>query len=214
MPAHERPADIEAMGDRLGQIPAWGWPEGLVGRRDSAVIALVLGAGMDRHTLCGLRAGELAGVAVRLEPAGPARRCGRCALAGWAQALAVGHGQGRRALRWWLSEPPGPDTERHHVCDPAEAGLLATLELAGIADRPAFVALDRLGNLGLDPLSTRSISAIISRRVVSRGVGAEVLAPSVPEGWGPVRRSTAESFARLGRLLDELEAGLESFQNG
>ena len=102
----------------LGAIPVGGWPTGIVGRRDAAVVALICCAGLTRAQVQALRvgatppgqyqvAGEQVGLAALLEKtprSEDAGHCPRCALTRWLYVAASVERLGWRAVRGELAD--------------------------------------------------------------------------------------------------------------
>lgn len=177
----------------LGSAPVGGWPAGLVGRRDAALVALVCVAGLSGDQVRRSQTGD-EGLVAEL-PVGGAGTCPRCAFTRWLRA--------RRAVdiagwRWRAVRAEREDVGAELAGMALDHDCAASLP-ALVEDGPLFVAIDHRGQVETRAaLSRRAVSAIVSSCLaVAR---TEVLPSSVPcaPSLGP-----AERAAQL-RRLDEL----------
>ena len=189
--------DRDVVARALQQAPIGGWPTGFVGRRDAALVALVCVAGLTRDQARQLRASSAGHALGRLAVAEAPGSCPRCALTRWLRAHSAVTLAGWRSVRVELEDIGVlvAGMEQRHDC------ALALLELSTSA--PVFVAIDRNGQPGVTPLSSRSISAVISLRLAGARGSRPVGEPTVSRSLGPAERSKAL------RRLDELCAVME-----
>lgn len=175
----------------LAAIPVGGWPTGIVGRRDAAIVALICSAGLTRAQVQALRTGTSDGLPLgsgvgsqdgraggpasgqrhtpvdvleAIATAEEAGSCPACAMARWLHVAAGLQRFGWRTVRAELAdlgEIPA-GTEAAHACSEPFAWPTGR-----DAERsPLFCAIDRHGapEMGY-PLSTRSITAIVAGRL-------------------------------------------------
>lgn len=212
----------------LGAILVGGWPTGIVGRRDAAVVALICCAGFTRaqvqalrtgaappgeHRVPGDRAGlvELLEKTPRSEDAG---HCPRCALTRWLYVVASVERLGWRAVRGELADcgaVAAADIERH-TCELPTDWL--GWQLPG---SPLFWSIDRHGIPQTRwPISTRSLTAIVATRLAAADAEdtGDVDDPSPTLCRAPLREVSAHDWGlERRRELDErfrlIEAALE-----
>jgi hypothetical protein len=199
-----RPYQASEVAAALASAPIGGWPVGLVGRRDAAVVSLVCVAGFSRDQVRLARLGDdWHGVVVAMPTTGNAGTCPRCALTRWLRARASVATYGWRAVRYELEEagPALAGMALHHDCD---EGLTVTTG----CDEPAFSAIGRHGLVELVPLSRRSISAVVSRQFSAVAVPA--LVPSQQRGAkAPSPKERAEALRRLDELCVAMDRALD-----
>ena len=222
----------------LGAIPVGGWPTGIVGRRDAAVVALICCAGLTRAQVQALRTGaappgehrvpgDRAGLAELLEKtprSEDAGHCPRCALTRWLYVAVSVERLGWRAVRGELADcgaVAAADIERH-TCE-LPTGWLGW-QLPG---SPLFWAIDRHGIPQTRwPISTRSLTTIVATRLTAVDAddgGAEEVwdtdstRPRAPlrevsaHDWGlERRRELEERFRSIEVALDEAEQRAEA----
>jgi hypothetical protein len=187
-----------ALASALGRTPIGGWPAGLVGRRDAAIVALICAAGFSRADVRRLRLSEAGQSAPRLPTDQEPGSCPRCAYTRWARAAFALSTVGWRALRYELEDIGAllAEMTEHHDCQ-------APLPRLTGAEGPLFMAIDRTGQPSPAPLSCRSVSAIVSARTA-----AEDQASRIAAGRTISPPSPAERAATI-RRLDELCALME-----
>ncbi len=191
-----RPArfDPDLVATALAIIPIGGWPVGIVGRRDAAVVALVCSAGLTRRQIQALRTApsnhddqRRAGTVG--EPSLPAvsatelpSPCPACALTRWQWVATATAAAGWRTVRSHLAdlgETTAGDEMFHDCTRPASGPDLPDAEdgwVPGQVGRgqgdgppaPLFCAIDRHGTPQSGyPLSTRSITTIVAGRIAA-----------------------------------------------
>jgi hypothetical protein len=202
----------------LQAIPVGGWPAGIVGRRDAALIALICTAGMTRRQAqalrCGPRPGNpretttsenpattetvIRGNAVPAMATSPhPGTCPACALTRWLRVAAMTETVGWRAVRNELADlgenPAGTETV-HDCTRPPTWNPPAGWRSFPDRRLPLFPAIDRHGApQPTFPLSTRSITTIITARLT---------APTPePDGWGSPNAATGV----IGRSWDDAD---------
>ncbi len=186
--------DPDLVATALAIIPVGGWPTGIVGRRDAALVAFICTAGLTRRQTQALRtppsatqgekqrgagtAGEsgLPAVAATDHP-GP---CPACALTRWQRVAATTEAAGWRTVRNHLADlgETTAENETSHDCT-RPAGELTHDEDRWVPGqvgprpsdsrpRPLFCAVDRHGTPQTGyPLSTRSITTIVATRLAA-----------------------------------------------
>lgn len=231
--------DAEAVAKALKAIPVGGWPTGIVGRRDAAIVALVCAAGLTRAQVQALRTGTghcapcdqrsvqsgrsaadreeptaiLASIA-RTETAGS---CPACALSRWLHVAAGLERSGWRTVRAELADlgevPAGAETA--HDC----AQLLAWPPTNGHGGLPLFCAIDRHGAPETGwALSTRSITAIVASRlhVADQADGSQWTDAEIHDGIvgaGDGRRQWGtEDRRRAAERFAEVDATLDQME--
>lgn len=209
-PGSVRAGTVEAA---LRSVQVDGWPGGLPARRDAAVVALVAVGGLTRRQVRGLRASWPPVLASSGDPGS----CPACAETRWRRALLVGLADGWRQVRYELTELE-PATAAEHTWHDCERPLPPVPDLAAAA--PLAVAVDRHGWADeRRPLSARSISAIVSRRLAGPGpepgpsrYGSEPgpRPRRADTGWDlaagvEARKAAVERLERLVALLDRFE---------
>ena len=215
----------------LGAIPVGGWPTGIVGRRDAAVVALICCAGLTRAQVQALRvgavapgqyqvAGEQVGLAELLETtprSEDAGHCPRCAVTRWLYVVAAVERLGWRAVRGELADcgvVAAGDIERH-TCE-LPTGWLGR-QLPG---SPLFWSIDRHGiPQARWPISTRSLTTIVAARLAAADAddtgGVDDPDPTLcrdplrevsAHDWGlERRRELDERFRLIESALEEAE---------
>jgi len=187
-PARFDPALVAAA---LAVIPVGGWPAGIVGRRDAALVALVCTAGLTRRQIQALRTppssqgddqrpgtvGESAPPAVAAtEDTGT---CPACALTRWQWVATTTAAAGWRTVRNDLADLgeilAGAETT-HHCTQPLEPGSTGDDRWGRYPSRrvdddrpqPLVCAIDRHGTPQTAyPLSVRSITTIVATRLAN-----------------------------------------------
>jgi len=220
----------------LGAIPVGGWPTGIVGQRDAAVVALICCTGLTRaqvqslrvdtpppgqHRLVGDQAGlaELLGKTPRSEDAG---HCPRCALTRWLYMVVSVEHLGWRAVRGELADcgaVAAGDLERH-TCELPTDWLV--WQMPG---SPLFWPIDRHGTPQTRwPISTRSLTTIVATRLAGAGADdaggpddpdptlCRVPLREVSANGGGVerRRELDERFRLIEAALEEAEQRVEA----
>ncbi len=209
--------DPQAVARALRSAPVGGWPAGLVGRRDAAIVALVCAAGLSRDQVRRLRGLDVAWAAGRLDIGSPPGACPRCALSRWHSAWLLVAAAGWRIARARIEELGAAlaDDAVEHDCS-RSTGLTSTRDgppALGPAGRwPLFSPIGHQGQVGLGrPLSRRSLTAVVSARLGAVAPMLGAAAHGLP-GPAPVLAkpppSPAERAAQLDRL-DELCVVLE-----
>lgn len=207
--------DPDVVSAALARIAVQGWPEGVRGRRDAAVLALS-GAGMTRRQLRALTTAAVdAGALESDEDPGS---CRRCALTRWLRVHEVAGARGwswvRRSMASRHLELAG-EQEHHDCARPLEP-------MIGIA--PLLPSLDRHGWPGTaGALSARSLSTIALRSLepAPRRAGyldeaadprdADPL-PAATAAAAPAVRDRSEDVAALadvGAVFDDVEAQID-----
>lgn len=228
--------DRDLVARALGGIVVGGWPAGIRGRRDGALVSLVCVSGLSRDPARLLGAGgaridaevgaERRLVArgasgeetvAHLETADEPGACPACAICRWLRCHRMAALSGWRALRDELADL-GEDTAagaHRHECAEAPPALPEHYR------SPLFSAIDRHGWAELRrPLSRRSVTSIVARRLLAAAppLSPGPSAPPVP-GDSPARGSTSGIAARseaaqrlvaLEALLDEADACAEA----
>ena len=169
----------------LQAIPVGGWPAGIVGRRDAAVVALICCAGLTRTQVQALRTGAAQSPPLGSRRAGQANggvaddpaetmaavskaeepgSCPACALSRWLRVATGLERSGWRAVRAELADlgeiPAG--TETVHDC----ARPFAWPSDGAEQRFPLFCAIDRHGAPETGwAISTRAITAIVAGRL-------------------------------------------------
>lgn len=214
----------------LAAVPVFGWPAALAGRRDAAVLALTCLGGLTRRQVTGLRlgsltadpiagvvrgireadadvVGELSNPGVELPRAESPAWCPACAYTRWFRLAVVGHTTNWRGVREWLVEDV--HAVAGHVGDHDCATALPSLPSGpgDVADRPLFTGFDRHGWPLRQPLSPRSVTAIIAARIAagSPDILGRVRPVADELGATPAGR---ELYTAMEALLDEFEARL------
>jgi len=212
----------------LEVIPVGGWPAGIVGRRDAAVVALICDAGYTRARAQALHAdpdpdpaarrpdpGGLAGRVRRGEDPGS---CPACALSRWQRVAAGLERDGWRAVRAELAdqgEVPAAEQTSHDCTAP-----IPWIPPARYPP-PLLCAIDRHGvpQTGW-PLSTRTLTAIVAARLAAadqavadeRPAAETSTNPDRPGGlsdrdWGLAQRRAADQrYQQIEAVLDDAEA--------
>lgn len=176
----------------LAAIATHGWPDGLHGRRDYALLLVGMAGAFRRSELAAVTTNRLdldpeQGLLVRLhqsktdqEARGMTKvipyganptTCGPCALIRWLRVLDAAHTGSRPALMRTVSDPAATD---EHVCQ-ATAPLPAWATSGD--PTPVFVPIHRHGHVTVDRcITSRAVHGIIRRRLAAAGIP--------PEQWG------------------------------
>ena len=141
-------------------IPVGGWPAGIVGRRDAALVALICAGGLTRRQVRALPATP--GRAPVLSPAVEPGACPACAVSRWLRVHALAAAAGWRAVRAELAdigEVPARQETAHDCTRPVRWPNRP-------ARWPMFSAIDRHGWVNeAVPLSVRSITTVVACRL-------------------------------------------------
>lgn len=193
-----RPArfDPELVAAALAVIPVGGWPAGIVGRRDAALITVICTAGLTRRQTQALYSppvqetdqppGGSGSSAMTGFPAvaaaGHPGVCPACAVTRWQRVTTATITVGWRAVRAHLAalgEITASDETSHDCTRPfGELGLTDedgrssrhTTPTAESRPGPLFCAIDRHGTPQTGyPLSTRTITTIVAARLAMAG---------------------------------------------
>jgi hypothetical protein len=170
-PARPPRFDPAVVARALDAIPVGGWPTGMVGRRDAAVVALVCSAGLTRRQIRALHSGvdgdgQLVPPTLPALPTTPGPgTCPACAVTRWLRVHAMTVTSGWRTVRAELADlgetPVG--TEVTHDCtQPVSWPALAVGEQT---PSPLFTPIDHRGSPETWALSTRSITTIVATRL-------------------------------------------------
>jgi len=193
-----RPARFapELVAAALAVIPVGGWPAGVVGRRDAALVTVICTAGLTRRQAQGLYSsavqvtdqplGGWGSSATKGFPAVAAAEhpgtCPACAVTRWQRVTTATATVGWRAVRAHLADlgeiTAGDETG--HDCTRPVGGLGLTDDdgrssrhttlAADSRPVPLFCAIDRHGTPQTGyPLSTRSITAVVAARLAMAG---------------------------------------------
>jgi len=110
----------------LRSAPIGGWPAGLVGRRDAAIVALMCTAGLSRDQVRRLRGLDVAWAAGRLNIGSSPGSCPRCALTrryrAWLLVAVAGWRRARVRIEE-LGAALAQDTAEHDCSELAGLGL-------------------------------------------------------------------------------------------
>ena len=207
------------MAATLGCIPIGGWPAGIVGRRDAALVALICPGGLTRRQVRALRAAP--GQTPVLSPAFEPGACPACAVSRWLRVHALAAAAGWRAARGELAdigEVPARDENAHDCARPIRW-----------PDRPGrwpmFSAIDRHGWVDEAlPLSVRSITTVVAFRLGEgeRRCSSPVVGdlpdgrPKVQEAGGnhqdglQARRQASRRLEELEGMIDAVDAYAET----
>ena len=205
----------------MGGISVGGWPAGVVGRRDAALVALICVGGFSRRQVRALRAA--ADQAPVLPPGAEPGRCPACAVSRWLRVHALAAAAGWRAARGELAdlgEVPAGDEVVHDCARPIRW-----------PDKPGrwpmFSAIDRHGWVNeAVPLSVRSITTVVAcrldegeRRCGSAGVSDLRDGPPHVQGTSPggnhlhglqARREASRRLGELEEMIDAADAYAEA----
>lgn len=214
----QRAARIRAVVDRiLPQIPSWGWPAGLAGRRNAALLTLAA-TGLPRSAIAALTVGDvLDGGLV------DGRTTIHLGTAPWA-TLTAGDDPDRcpvTALRGWLDVRGALQRYSGHalLSRALETHTLPAIPLHSVdAGQPLFVLLDRHGYAptphtdtpGTPPtlpaLGVDSVSAVLTRHLSGQPVRYRTrTGPPVP--GDPTRASEPEPIVEVELSSDYHERG-------
>jgi hypothetical protein len=155
-------AAADVLEERIRELPASGWPQGLFGRRDALILTLVA-AGLPYTEIAALRRGDArrqghelvvsSARPWRLGLAGESAGHGPVAVySRWARAQEILDGfPNARILAHYFEQPPEPVADRP-----------APVLDAGAIEQPLIVSIDRWGYTPLrpKPMSAQSIAAI------------------------------------------------------
>jgi hypothetical protein len=198
----------------LGCIPVGGWPAGIVGRRDAALVALICSGGLTRRQVRALRA--VADQAPVLPPAAKPGGCPACAVSRWLRVHALAAAAGWRAARGELAdigEVPARDEVVHDCARPIRW-----------PDKPGrwpmFSAIDRHGWVNeVLSLSVRSITTVVACRLDEGGRrSVSPVACDLPDGAPVVHGVSPSGNDQQGlrarqearRRLEELEGMIDA----
>lgn len=237
-----RPArfDPELVATALALIRVGGWPTGIVGRRDAALVALICTAGLTRRQTQALRTSPSAtqGEPRRSGTAGesglPALAaterpglCPACALTRWQRVATTTVTAGWRTVRNHLADLGDitAENELTHDCtrpaseltDDKDGGWVPGHTAPRESDSrpvPLFCAIDRHGTPQTGyPLSTRSVTAIIAARLAA-AAHADRHQPvtTVSDGAGPSATWSSDDHARVVGARHAATGRLASFE--
>lgn len=212
-----RPArfDPVLVGRALEAIPVGGWPTGIVGRRDAALVALVCTAGLTRRQVRTLYLevdgdGQLVTPPLPVMPGTPRPgTCPACAVTRWLRVHAMVVTGGWRTVRAALADlgetPAGSDTT--HDCTQPVTGPAAVGEWTAAA---LFPPIDPRGTPETWALSIRSITTIVASRLSAPTSSTHENGWDDPpagrpgQAWGEADRARvlAERKAATDRLAD------------
>jgi hypothetical protein len=197
----------------LGCLPIGGWPAGIVGRRDAALVALICTGGLTRRQVRSLRANS--GQTPVLSPAVEPGACPACAVSRWLRVHALAAAAGWRMARGELAdigEIPARDEVVHDCARPIRW-----------PDRPVrwpmFSAIDRHGWVKeAKPLSIRLITTMVASRLDE---GERRVSPDtrgLPDGLPHVKGTPPRGDHQQGlqarqeasRRLEELEEMIDA----
>jgi len=184
----------------LNSVAIGGWPEGFVGRRDAAIVALARIGGFTKSEIAACRLGDVPDIARRLDASEPPGSCARCAVARWIwawQVVAAGGRHTAMAMVEDIGARVAGDAMEHECLTPMYP--MSSYETSMI-----FNPIDRNGAMELGrPLSRRSISKIVSSRLSAT---VEVPARAVGTVWRVVLPTQSAAMRRrLDSLCDELD---------
>ena len=205
----------------LSCIPIGGWPTGIVGRRDAAVVALICAGGLTRRQVRALPATPAR--APVLSPAVEPGACPACAVSRWLRVHALAAAAGWRAVRAELAdigEVPARQETAHDCTRPVRWPNRQ-------ARWPMFSAIDRHGWVNeAVPLSVRSITTVVAcrlkegeRRSHSPIVGdlphsrpsVQAVSPSGNRQHGlQARREASRRLEELEAMIDAADAYAEA----
>ena len=199
--------DQGALVNALRRAPVGGWPMGLVGRRDAALVALICAAGFRRDDVRRLHLSETGQIVPRLPTDREPGSCPRCAYTRWARAALALSVVGWRALRYELEDIGAmlAGMTGYHDCQ-------VPLPPLASAEGPLFMAIDRAGQPSPAPLSCRSVSAIVSARTAAWDQSGHAAAARIATGRTVSPPSAAVQAAMIHRL-DELCAVMEQAED-
>lgn len=202
--------DVSGLDAALRAIRVGGWPDGLVGRRDAALLALSLAGGLHRSQLQALVVGgPLPDLPVADDHPSA---CPACALSRWVRTLLVAGDAGWAEVRYQLVELPADPASDADGHDCARALPVPRCPLRAI---PLLSGIDRYGWVDeTRPLSARAISAIVAARLAvveerqdpggTHGVSRRA---TVARSWQDtvrLRRDAARRLAEIDAMLDAL----------
>lgn len=237
-----RPArfDHDLVAVALAIIPVGGWPVGIVGRRDAAVVALICTAGLTRRQTQALQtspattqgeeqrgagtAGE-SGLPAVVATAHPGA-CPACALTRWQWVAAMTAAAGWRTVRGHvadLGETTAADETSHDCTRPAgepdlsddDQWVLGRLGRRLVDSRPVplFCAIDRHGTPQTGyPLSTRSITTIVAARLAAAHTDRHQPAATAPDQTKSFAAWSSEDHARVVTARQAVTDRLASFE--
>jgi hypothetical protein len=224
-----RPArfDPVVVGRVLDAIPVGGWPTGIVGRRDAALVALVCSAGLTRRHIQTLHSipdadGQLVVPTLPALPSTPRPgTCPACAVTRWLRVHALFVTGGWRTVRATLADlgeiPAATDTT-HDCTQPITPPPAAAGERAAAA---LFTPIDHRGMPETWAISTRSITTIIATRLTAPAYENwwdDRVAPTSGRAWDDTdrarvlaeRKAANDRFAAIETSLDEADAYAET----
>jgi len=196
--------DGEQVAQALSAIVVGGWPVGLVGRRDGAIVAMVCVGGFTRRSLVAMGTGsvlDLPALLARLGRDGSPGACPACAVSRWLRARAAVATRGWRWVREQLADlgEVRAATLGRHDC---ERDLSWPPETCG--NEPLFAAIDRHGGMELRlALSARSVSTVVHRRL------AVPVEPTITSQGRWVPRPSSQEVEGARQRLDALTGWAE-----
>lgn len=224
--------ETDLLAKALANITIGGWPAGIVGRRDAAVVALICAAGLTRSQVQALRievredlplgsrisvgtaAGERgwpADLLAAMPKAEAAGDCPACALARWLDVASRLARSGWRAVRAELADygEVAAGEETTHSCGHALGGAPA----GGGGGVPLFCAIDRHGAPETGwAISTRSLTAIVAGRLATaeQGDAKEAVPEAALRSSPPAGVSDHEWGMAQRRVAEERFAQIEA----
>lgn len=207
--------------DALVILPTRRFPAGFRGRRDGFLVVLAAELGMTRSEMLALRHDDvlpgpgftIAGLPVSYDD--DTRRCPRCAVTRWLRALGE-VSTGGRGAGYALLDPTLPDTGHDCTHD---------LDLTWTRTPTLLPQIDQHGWIG-GPLSRRSLTAILSRRLRDRGAPTggqpdtwtervyqgrfkDATSTELATAQDDVDAQLAALLARSGELIDQAKRDLD-----
>jgi hypothetical protein len=202
----------ELVSSALERVPVRGWPDGSLGRRDGAVVAVVCALGLTRPAVRALRLGDVTegplAIAAGerrhlLERATDPGECVACAVTRWHRAAVVYARAGMPALRRSLAATCRREAreEDRHDC------LRVLVEVPDVNARlPLFSPIDKHGWLRSSALSIRSITTVVASRVAVgqqaldepewEGLVDDLVSGTWADGQAPASSDVAAAHAR------------------
>lgn len=168
--------DLLVVASALERTPVRGWPVGLTGRRDAALLVAICCLGLSRSQAAALTLDDLVGgaadddsLALRVgdrllapEQTTEPGTCPACALARWHRAALIYAAQQMPGIRRQMAAHGRREArmEDRHECMRPVSQIPET-----VTGTPLFVPLDQHGWRAPEPLSWRSITTIVATRL-------------------------------------------------